>query len=189
MNETNFKPFFKFVNGYACQATPLYDGYYDSNSFMMSYKDQFWFDLELRGIELLDNKDYAPEILSINKDKKTILFKWYDTNLNHMMHYNKPLPNNWTLQIKEILNDLEQLNIFKLNIYPHTFYLKNDKICIMDLYACLLKDDKITNTELDGVINNKDRFPIKDNILDINYAYNYTIKNNVGNWPGDFLNA
>jgi hypothetical protein len=189
MSETNLKPFFKFANGYACQATPLYDGSYDNTVFVMSYKDQYWFDLEVRGIKLLEGKSYSPEIIDVDPVQKKITFKWYDTNLNHMLHYNKPLPKDWIIQIKEILEDLENSNIFKLNIYPHTFYLKNDKVCVMDLYACLLIEDKITSEVLEGVINNKSRFPIKDNILDIKYAYDYTITNNIGEWPGDFLNA
>ena len=160
MLETNLKPFFKFSNGYACEATPLYKGSYDNSVFVMSYKDQYWFDLEVRGIKLLEDKSYSPEIISIDPAQRKITFKWYDTNLNHMLHYNKPLPKDWTNQVKEILEDLEKSNIFKLNIYPHSFYLKNDK----------------------------NRFLINDNLLDIKHAYNYTIKHNIGEWPEDFLN-
>lgn len=188
MLETNLKPFFKFSNGYACEATPLYKGSYDNSVFVMSYKDQYWFDLEVRGIKLLEDKSYSPEIISIDPAQRKITFKWYDTNLNHMLHYNKPLPKDWTNQVKEILEDLEKSNIFKLNIYPHSFYLKNDKVCVMDLYACLLIEDKITSAELEGVINDKNRFLINDNLLDIKHAYNYTIKHNIGEWPEDFLN-
>lgn len=185
----NFKTFTKFVNGDECRATPIYNGYYDNDIFLMSFKDKFWFDLEVRGIGMLSHKSYSPEILTVNANTMEISFKWYNSNLNHLFHYKKDLPNNWREQISSILQDIKSCGIFKINLYPHTFYLKEDKIHIMDLHACLFYNDQIYEDSLKDVINNKDRFAFKHGILDINYSYNYTIENNIGNWPGGKLNG
>tara|TARA_B110000977_G_C10915839_1_gene431111 strand:+ start:246 stop:809 length:564 start_codon:yes stop_codon:yes gene_type:complete len=186
---SNLSHFTKFINGYTCQATPIYDGHWINDVFVMSFKDRYWFDMELRGIGMLSNKSYAPEIQSVNTLTMQIKFKWYNTNLNHMFHYNKELPSDWRQQILDILKDLENINVYKINIYPHTFYLKDDKIHVMDLHACISTQDKISEEVLKNIINNKDRFSFKNGFLDIKYAYDYTLKNNIGDWPGGALHA
>lgn len=182
-------PFKKYIDGNLCQATPIYDGYYNDEVFVMKFKDPFWFTQEVRGLGLISNKPYAPEVLLVNALDKEITFKWYDSNLNHLFHFNKELPANWKQQIKVILQDLENSGLYKLNIYPHTFYVKNSKIHIMDLHACLCYDDKIEQSFIGGVINDKDRFKFNDGILNIVDTYDYTIQNNIGDWPGGNLNG
>jgi len=181
--------FFKYVDGKACNATPLYNGLYDHEKFLMSFKDEFWFNLETKGISRLQDKLYSPTILSIDHQNLCITIDWKNCiNLNHALHNGIDLPTDWKQQIKDIVRDLESSNLYRLNIYPHTFYLKNDKIYITDLYACLNLKDLIQETKVSEIINNRDRFLFKDGYLDIAYTYNYTIKNNIGNWPEDFLN-
>ena len=181
--------FFKYIDGKACQATPLYDGLYDHKQFLMPFKDQFWFDLEIKGINRLQNKFYSPTILNIDHQSLCISIDWENCiNLNHAFYNGTRLPVDWKKQIKAIIKDLELSEIYRLNIYPHTFYLKNDKIYITDLYACLASNDLIQENKVTEIINNRDRFLFKDGYLDILYTYNYTIKNNVGQWPEDFLN-
>jgi len=181
--------FKKYIDGNLCQATPIYDGFYDDNIFVMKFKNAFWFNQEVKGIGLTCYKPYAPEIISINALDKEIKFKWYNSSLNHLLHFNTDLPNNWQQQIKDILIDLESLGLYKLNIYPHTFYIKESKIHIMDLHACVCYDDEIKQDMIGNIINDKNRFQFENNILNIKDTYDYTIKQNIGNWPGDFLNG
>ena len=47
----------------------------------------------------------ADEIISIDAKTMQITFKWYNTNINNMLHYKKELPSNWRQQIKDILKD------------------------------------------------------------------------------------
>lgn len=181
--------FVKFVNGNPCQATPLYSGQYNQDVFLMPFKEKYWFDLEVKGLERLDHKSYAPKVLNIDRDKMIITLDWQGcVNLNHAFHQQAVLPSDWQSQIKTIIRDLESDNFYRLNIYPHTFYIKNYKIHIMDLYACLRLDDLVSEEHVSKIINNKDRFLFKDGYLDILYTYNYTIQHNIGDWPGDFLN-
>jgi hypothetical protein len=180
--------FKKYIDGNLCQATPIYNGYYNDEVFVMKFKNVFWFNQEVRGLGLVSNKPYAPEVLSVNALNKEIKFKWYNSNLNHLFHFNTNIPTNWKQQIKAILKDLENVGLYKLNIYPHTFYVKNSKIHIMDLHACLCYDDIIEESSTESVINDKNRFQFENSVLNIKNTYNYTIEHNIGNWPGNFLN-
>lgn len=182
-------PFKKYIDGDLCQATPIYDGFYNDEIFLMKFNNSFWFNQEVRGLELVSNKSYAPEVLSVDTLNKEIKFKWYNSNLNHLFHFNRDLPTDWGQQIKVILEDLKKSGLYKLNIYPHTFYIKNSKIHIMDLHACLCYDDKITQDAIGTVINDKNRFKFDNGILNIKDTYDYTIQNNIGNWPEDGLNG
>lgn len=181
--------FKKIVNGIVSQATPIYDGYYNDSQFLMSFKSKFWFDQELRGIGLVGHKPYSPEITNIDTKNMEISFKWYDSNLNHLFNYNKDLPLDWREQILSIIRDLESDGVLKINLYPHTFYIKDNKIHIMDLHACLTPDDQITEASTNGILNDNKRFVFNKEILDVDHAYRYTLKNNVGNWPGGPLSG
>lgn len=182
--------FKKYVDGMLCIATPIYKGLYDDKIFKMCFNEQSWFDAELRNINLLSSKYYAPNILNIDSSNKEITLDWKDAcNLNHAFHKANNIPNDWLEQVKSIISDLEKSKVYKLNLYPHTFYVVNDKIHLMDLHACVLHNDTILEQDISSVINDRQRFKFVNGILDIQHTYNYTIKNNVGNWPEEFLNA
>jgi hypothetical protein len=177
-------PFKKYVNGHLYTASPLYDGYYDNDKFIMLFKDDYWFKLELTGIEILSNKSYAPKILNIDLTNKKIIIDWKNcNNINHLLNFNQSLPDDWKKQIKCIILDLESLGILKINLYPHTFYLDHSTIRIIDLHGCLSKDALIYQTDIDHIINDKNRFKFNHGILNIQETYTYTSKNNTGNWP------
>jgi hypothetical protein len=181
--------FKKYINGKLCQATPIYDGFYNDTTFTMKFKDTVWFNQEIKNIGLLSHKSYTPEITSINISNKEISFKWYNSNLNHIFNFQSSLPDDWQKQIKDILEDMESMGIYKLNVYPHTFYVNQSKICIMDLHACAAYNDVVEHSVMEPIINDKKRFKFVNGILDIKGTYEYTIKNNIGDWPEDFLNA
>lgn len=179
--------FRKFVNGQLCIATPIYEGHYNDEVFVMSFKDKEWFNAELKGLAAVSTKFYSPEVLDVNIKNKQIILKWRDaTNLNHAFHYNTA-PSDWKQQVKYIIDDLENFGMYKINCYPHTFYIDNDVICIMDLHACVLYDDTILESTISNIINDKDRFKFINGMLDIKSTYDYTIANNIGNWPEELL--
>ena len=183
-------PFKKYVDGNLCTPSPLYDGFYDDNRFIMLYKDNYWFNLELAGIKMLSNKSYAPTVLNIDVKNKKIIIDWQNcNNINHLLNFNQTLPNDWKEQIKCIILDLESLGIYKINLYPHTFYLDHLTIRIIDLYGCLCKDNIIYQKDIDHIINDKTRFKFNNEILDIKETYTYTLKNNIGNWPKGVIDA
>ena len=183
-------PFNKYVNGNPCSPSPLYNGYYDGDVFIMIFKDEYWFNLEINGINLLANKSYAPNVLDIDTVNKQITIDWENSkNINHLLNFNQPLPSNWKEQIKSIILDLESSSIYKINLYPHTFYLDQSTVRIIDLYACLHKNKIVYQKDIDHIINDKTRFKFNNEILDIKETYTYTLKNNIGNWPKGVIDA
>ena len=182
-------PFKKYVGNELCIATPVYKGHYNEEVFVMSFESKEWFDAELKGLGSILTKYYAPEVLDINIIKKEIMLKWKDAqNLNHAFYKNTQ-PVNWQTQVKNIIKDLESSGLYKLNLYPHTFYVVDDTIHVMDLHACIAYDDVVLESSLKEIINDKNRFQFNNGVLDIESAYKYTIEKNVGNWPGEFLDG
>lgn len=180
--------FRKYMNGNPCVPSPLYDSYYDDNLFKMVYKEEYWFNLELRGFELLKGKTYAPKLLSVDINNKTIIFDWSDSkSINHIINFQDILPINWQEQIQNIILDLELSNIYKINLYPWTFYVKNSNVHVMDLYACFPKNDCIYKKDIYHILNDKNRFKFKNDMLDIQETYKYTLKHNVEPWLGKIL--
>jgi len=183
-------PFYKYVDEHPCTASPLYNGYYNDTQFKIVYKDKFWFDSEVRGLDLVKEKTYAPKIASIDADSKTIIFDWKNSkNVNHLINFKEKLPKNWKEQIKSIIKDLEMSGLYKINLYPWTFYVNDSKIHIMDLYACLTVDECVYKPDIYHILNDKNRFKFNNNILDIQETYKYTLKNNVEPWLGKITNG
>lgn len=183
-------PFNKYLDGYPCTPSPLYDGYYDDDKFIMLYKDSYWFNLEINNIKMLSNKSYAPKILNIDTKHKKIIIDWKNcNNINHLLNFNQPLPDDWKEQIKCIILDLESSNIYKINLYLHTFYLDHSIIRIIDMYGCLHKNTIVYKKDIDYIINDKSRFKFDDGILNIQETYAYTLKNNIGKLPREIIDA
>ena len=182
-------PYYKYVSGDQYEASPLYDGYYNDRQFKMVYKDKFWFDLEVRGFEILKEKSYAPKLLSVDIDNNTLVFDWTNSkNINHIINFNEDLPINWQEQIKNIIIDLEMSSLYKINLYPWTFYVKDSNIHVMDLYACLPVDDVVYKKDIYHILNDTDRFKFNNNILDIQATYQHTLKHIVEPWLGKIIN-
>lgn len=174
--------FFKFSNGLKSPAATLYKGYYDNNSFLMQFFSKEWFDLELYNYERLGHNSFIPKILQVDNKKFTIQIEYFPDNLNHLFYYNTA-PKNWRDDVDQIKRSLEQQNFYKINFYPNTFFYKDKKLKIFDLYGCIQENDKITRDFIKNITHDKKRFHFQNNYLDVVSTYNYTIKHNYGNWP------
>ena len=204
----NFKNFYKFKGGLAV-TNMLYEplvtenkkifcmnwnknNYYD-NKEMTEELYNFWFNQETRYLLKLKNKKYIPEILDIDYKKRKITFRWYDKSLNALIENNEINKiSNWQNKIKAIKDDLEKEKIYKINMYPHTFYFDdNNEAHIMDLYGCTDYSTRFLDIQFLKPLIRTDRFDkfIINDQLDTHELYNETIKTNYAEWPGDFLNA
>ena len=204
----NFKNFYKFKGGLAV-TNMLYEPLVSNNKkiFCMNWNANkyfenaemtdelynYWFNQEVKYLFKLKNKKYIPEVINIDYSKRTIIFRWYDKSLNWLLE-TKQINNipNWQDKIKAIKDDLEENNIYKINMYPHTFYFDDDDNAhIMDLYGCTDRYSRYLDTRfLKPLIRNKrfDKFIVNER-LDTHELYKETIKTNYAEWPGDFLNA
>lgn len=187
--------FFKYtINGAKDRASLAYNASYDDNTatFYMKFDDVYWFESELTGLNLLADKQYCPTIINVNRDSLTIQVKWGES-LNHML-YTNTAPVSWKDDVKKIIDDLESDNIYKLNLFNHTFFYENNVLKLIDVYGCLSGDAIVQFEDLASVLTttSKERFaPFIDEAgnLKIKEIYSVTKKNNVGHWPGDFLNG
>lgn len=166
---------------------------YFENKEMTDELYNYWFSREVMYLFILKNKNYIPEVINIDYKKRKITFRWYDKSLHWLLKTRQinSIPN-WQDKIKAIKDDLEKDNIYKINMYPHTFYFDDeDNAHIMDLYGCTDVNTKYLDVKhLKPLIRN-DRFDkfIVDDQLDTHELYNETIRTNYAEWPGDFLNA
>jgi len=166
---------------------------YFDNMEMTDELYNYWFNQEVKYLFKLKNKKYIPEIINIDFSKRTITFRWYDKSLHWLLETRQidTIPN-WQDKIKAIKDDLEKNNIYKINMYPHTFYFDDeDNAHIMDLYGCTDIDKKYLDVQFLKPLIRNDRFDkfITNNKLDTHELYKETIKTNYAEWPGDFLNA
>ena len=166
---------------------------YHDNEFMTEELYNFWFNQECKYLLHLSNKKYIPEILLMDTKKRVIEFRWYDKNLNVMIENNTiNKVKNWQKKIKEIKDDLEKDNIFKINMYPHTFFFDDEgNAHIMDPYGCTDKHSRYLDTKFLKPLIRGTRFDkfIMNERLDTHKLYQETIKTNYAEWPGDFLYA
>ena len=166
---------------------------YHPNEFMTEELYNYWFNQECKFLMHLHHKNYIPEILLIDTKKRVIEFRWYNKNLNVMIENNTINKiKNWQLKIKRIKEDLERDLIFKINMYPHTFYFDDDgNAHIMDLYGCTDNKSRYLDTKYLKPLIRNERFNkfIVNERLDTHALYKDTIKTNYAEWPGDFLNA
>lgn len=172
--------------GLLCNANAVYDAFVDDDFYYMNFYEAYWFEKELQGLKKIEGKKYGPEICLVKPDILQIVIKWYGTNLNHLFFEKNYIPIDWREQINEILRDLESEEIYKINIYPHTFYTKDNQFKILDLYGCA---DPLHEIYLEKIINDNDRFKFTKGVLDFKFTYNYTIEHQSNYWPEVFIHA
>jgi len=209
--------FYKFDEGHdGAPANVLYEPFIseDKTLFLMHFNNDndyfenlhyseemvdFYFRREAGWLEKFADCNFTPEIVDIDYYERKILYKWYDKNLNRGLFGNEfQLPDNWQQQVKDIISKFDEHGVFKLNLYPHTFYFDQDEnLRVSDMYACIDKtdymiEDYLIKPVLDptGGISS-DRFTMfTDNgMVDLKKVYDLTMSINYGEWPGDFLNG
>jgi len=171
-------------DGYLCKPNAVYDAYVDNDFYYMNFYEDYFFKRELEGLNLIANKLYSPEVISVDENNLIIKIKWYDSNLNHLLYKKESIPDDWKEQINSILKDLISMNIYKVNIYPHTFYVKENKIKILDLYAC---SSRIHYDKIKDIINDKNRFFFKNGFLHTKKTFEYTVKKQKEYWTESFI--
>jgi len=172
----------KYYNGVLGPVSALYEARYNDYCMFIQFKDKFWFDREIQYYNELKGKPYCYKMLEVDKSQLLISYG-YQKNLNHLIYENTPIEFDYKLEVKKILDDLEQQGIKKINIYPHTFFVEDGKLKISDLYGCTTKFTSIPQEMLGDIINDEQRFKFIDGYLDCEAAYDYTIKNSKNYWP------
>lgn len=205
MNIDNWDIFYKFKHGNYARANLVYVPRLSPNKdiFCMDYNIDrryffdrplynqevcdFFFDNECFWLESCQNETFAPEILDIDKNKRQIFFKWYNSSFNHLIEHKLFLEEH-TTQLKSLRQKLETIGIYKINFYPHTAYLKDDIVKIHDFYGCISKHNVYLPWEkIKPMLSAMNIWQMgqfeSDGLLNMEKVYFYNIKNNSGEWP------
>lgn len=173
--------FQKYEDGKLCKANSVYDPLCNDKIFRMTFNNNLWFEREKYWLTRLSRKSYVPEIVKIDDKKLIIDFKWYNKSLNHLIHFNQYYNLN---DVKSVIKDLEENGIYKLNIFPHTFFYDNTgQIKTMDFYGCLSKNKNFSKNFIENIVNDKERFAFKKNYVDIIETYRRTKQKQLNYWP------
>ena len=92
-------------------------------------KGQFY--REKKSLMLLQNEDHFPIILSIDDDKSIIYMSYCGSMIDKAKGGNI-IPNNWKVQIREILSILQNYQIYNNDIHYKNILLKNDIMHLVD---------------------------------------------------------
>jgi hypothetical protein len=179
--------YFKYFEGNVEPASLVYSGKFTNENFLMEFSSNYWFNQELRGLNLIKDKPYSPIVNNINFENLTISFKWGES-LNHMI-FKKTAPKNWKSDVNLILEDLENSNCYKLNLFDHTFFYLDNNLYVFDAYAILSNSDIIMYDDIASVLTtgSKDRFmPFINNngSIKVKEIYNAS-KSSIGRWIND----
>jgi hypothetical protein len=161
----------------------------DFGNASIKIDNDFYFQRELHYLDRFRSKSWAPEIISIDTDRKKIFFKWYGHTCNDIIFNGHDVDN---LKLYNCAKDILDSGIYKLNVYPHCFYFDhNGNIHAMDFYACVdISDPYIPLDRVKNVIgqDNLDRWSqaIEGDRVNFEIFFKQGIMEYI-RWPGDPL--
>ena len=128
-----------------CMSWDCTDPYQSDNQNLDQDLIDFFFDREVRYLNIFKDRSWCPTIKEIDLDNKKIFLEWNNESLNAVL--NDPSRNldaecpDWEDQIFNILDDVNKSGYYKLALYPHCFFIDKDKkIKTIDFYSVIEKD-------------------------------------------------
>ena len=154
----------------------------------------FFFERELKYINIFKDKPWCPDIKEINISEKKIYIEWNKETLNTILFtpgrdLNKECPD-WKEQIFEILKDVLDSGYYKMALYPHCFFIDtNGRIKTIDYYSVIERENPfIKRSIIQGMIGelSNDRFDKStvDGYINFETFFEITLKSHLANsWP------
>ena len=209
---TEWTPFYKMRNGIYSSTNLLYtplispDGnvmcmdwsldssYHRDNTNRTAELIDYFFNREVKYIDVFKDYEWSPKILDINLINKRIYIEWNKESLNTILFvHNTPVDTvcpDWKEQQYNILKDIRDAGYYKMALYPHCFFLdKNNKLKTFDFYGCVeIANPYIERKQIEGIIGNESggRFDsaTKDGIVDFSVFFKYTMLTHLAlTWP------
>ncbi len=150
---------------------------YQTNESLDQELIDFFFERELKYINIFKDNPWSPDIKKIDLENKHIFLEWNNESINAII--NDPTRNldiecpNWKEQIFNILQDIDRLGYYKLALYPHCFFInKQGVIKTIDFYSVIEKENPFIERKLiEGMIgkDSTGRFDQSTNIGIINF--------------------
>jgi hypothetical protein len=166
------------------------DPYQHENTRISKRLVDFFFQRELKHLQIFQDYSWAPKLLEYSIEKREIYIEWNKETLNHILtnpkrNLNEECPD-WKEQLFKILQDVKEAGYYKVALYPHCFFIDvNKKIKTFDFYSCVgIEERYILRSDLDGMIGefSNDRFNLStvEDKVDFSIFFEITMKEFLG---------
>jgi len=144
------------------------------------------FSREIKYLSIFKNKNWCPEVIDIDYQKKKIYFKFG-------IDCETFLPEDFEEQLELIVRELKEAKVYKPSFYPKYFFIdKNNIMKAFNFYTAFDEDEQPLSVEFYRPILNNDRESLinkiseNNGLLDIKKLM-YHAFNNYIIWPNDSL--
>lgn len=207
----NWTPFYKIRNGVYSPTNLLYaplissdgntmcmdwslDSAYHNNTNRTEELVYYFFDREVKYINIFKKYEWSPTILDIDLLNKKIYIEWNNESLNTLLFTHNISVNlvcsDWKEQQYNILKDIRDAGYYKMALYPHCFFLdKTNKLKTFDFYSCVETDyPYIERSKIAGIVgpDSGGRFDsaTTDGVIDFSVFFKNTLLTHLGTiWP------
>lgn len=177
IDNKNWKYFYKldYSNKHECTTNLLYTPTInsDGNILCMTYDENneyqkdnigitkelvdFFFEREIRYLEVFQKYDWAPKLLEVDLKNRQVFIEFNNETINHIILANdRSLDDecpDWKDQIFNIIKDIDDAGYYKMALYPHCFFIIDGKIKTIDFYSCLEKTNRfLERKKIEGMI-------------------------------------
>jgi len=209
---TKWTPFYKMRNGIYSTTNLLYtplinsDGdimcmdwsldseYHSDNPNRTAELINYFFDREIKYIDVFKDYNWSPKIVDIDLSSKRIYLEWNKESLNTLLFvHNTPVDivcPDWKEQQYNILKDIRDAGYYKMSLYPHCFFLdKKNQLKTFDFYGCVeIANPYIERNKIAGIIgpDSGSRFDTAtiDGVIDFSIFFKNTLLTHLGTiWP------
>ena len=120
---------------------------YQSHKIIPEETLDYFFNREVRFLHELKNENFTPEVYNINQNERKIYIEFPGETISQIMFDpNRSLDrecSDWKEQLYNIISTLKNNNYYKLALYPHCFFVTDDKkIKTIDYYSIVPFDDR-----------------------------------------------
>lgn len=157
----------------------------------------FFFQKEVENLTTFKKFSWAPELLDIDLQKKQIFFKWYGETCNNIVYDGRNLDDvcpSWEVQLYGILDDIFNMNYYKMSLYPHCFYIDNNNhLHTFDFYGCVKRNDcYIPYDKIKGMVGPSSHGRFKEaeegDLVNLEIIFRRGMQHYI-KWPNNALNT
>lgn len=137
----------------------------------------YFFNKEIEYALRFQTQPWAPQILEIDQVNKRIFYRYNGPTCNEIIYSGGQLPNDWKIQINQIMMDLFHNGVYKLTMYPHChFFDEHGQMHAIDMYGCVESSyPYIAKHIMDGIIHETAQFRLDETGDLVNNHYNLEI--------------
>jgi len=155
---------------------------------------KFFFDREVKYLNIFKNRSWAPTVLEIDYKNSRIFFEWSGETCNHILYTGRDLIQycpDWKEQMSAILKDIVNSGYYKTSLYPHCYFVQDGILKTFDFYGCVeRKYPYIDLDDIRGMIGETSghRFveATEGGLLNIEILFKRALEQYV-EWPDNYL--